>query len=875
MVESGEHTVNSDEDDSVSSSGSALSTGYSDNFQSAGGANSDSVFSNSNASHFAGPRGDRHAFGAGFGVGGGGVGHFRRGRSHESPLSYSGRKLLSVGAISSRSSSLSSIPSEASIDESAERELELQESNRSNSSLQLHHTVLSPVYDEGELRRQARRRKLSGTSSAGESDKVSETPLHSLPLPTFKTELFTSKSDENILSGNHDLPEGSDSFDCEESVFKESRAEQLYNRASGLRDEPVSKTISLQASLDIESTKKTSTLYIRLSEAREEDLNGKQSPECKDNLTELSQATNMESGEDKTKLVTRSESLDQAVSSSGSGRREKLKKRSKFFSLSFKSSDKKKKLKSKKEKEDKSKQKGGAAQAAEDDGAAAAAEAPATEVKEVKETVDDASTPVHWSGRVNPFDKKKSDGADGETEASDTMSPTSPRSVLTDNSDQNDYDEDDLFGKGIVDLDDDASKQVKDEPQTGRSDSIQADEELLKQIEKANLTEVVEIPPSGNSSRQTSIDVTEIEEQVNLKSQFKGAFYNIGSTEDLLQEFANEEEARKLKLVTTPSVDLIELPPFQTAASGNQEAKEEDAAKENSSKKGKLLKYESLDLDIDNSNPFFTDVYSEYNRRIAAKGISNTNEADGGASGISTFKPQEQQAQGAPLVTRPDVILEGDDENEAHSSDEETPKAEDAEKTFSFESNVEDVIEKDGDRDNDRDKDGDCTDKPKDDKRASQETKPHVYKTEITVNLATKAEREESSPSPASYHTAPSSPEPPPQIVAAQEYKEGHRSEKTEPEGDNFTFSFQPSAQLQRGTKDVRETPSYTALKFWHEKGRGRQPLHIIIMIAPACSPFFASFLCSLLIFQAILILQRFFFPFNLYKLYHTIFFTK
>ncbi|RUS74927.1 hypothetical protein EGW08_017307, partial [Elysia chlorotica] len=512
-----------------------------------------------------------------------------RGRSHESPLLYNGRKLLCVGAISSRSSSLSSIPSEASIDESAERELELQEASRSSSYLQLHHKALSPVYDEGELRREARRRKLSVTSLSGESDRILDSPKNPLPIPTFTTEVFLTKSDEdssgakyNISGEIHSLsgedsaiPGESDSLRCEDSVLNSSSGEESKSRVSDLRDEYISKTNPDPASLDInlDLQKDISTRYINLSETQQGDPEGTQlTPAVRERPPDPPEETldTMESGEDKSKLVERSESLDQSdLNESGSSKREKFKKRSKFFSLSFKSSDKKKKSKAEKAAE-KFKKKGGAEQAAahEEDGAPAAqAQSPESGpgscsspgADNVKDNDADASTPIHWSGRVNPFDNKKSDGADGNTtgtETSETMSPTSPKSpvsILTDNSDQNDFVEDDLFGKGIVDLDDDdATTEGKEQasappPTSGRSDSIQADEELLKQIEKTGLTQVVEIPPSGNSSRQPSIDVAEMEEQVTLKSQFKGAFYNIGSTEDLLQEFANEEEAKKLK----------------------------------------------------------------------------------------------------------------------------------------------------------------------------------------------------------------------------------------------------------------------------------------------------------------------------------------
>ncbi|KAI8742874.1 DNA ligase 1 [Biomphalaria glabrata] len=230
----------------------------------------------------------------------------------------------------------------------------------------------------------------------------------------------------------------------------------------------------------------------------------------------------------------------------------------------------------------------------------------------------------HRPGRVNPF----------TTEAERVRTADSFESALSF--------EDDVFVKDIIDLDE-SSGPLKDNLSTGHAsvktiDSEQIRADLMSDLDRHNFrdfsrasstsidTSEAEVDPSDyNADNRSSL--SEVEERINIKSQFKGVYYNIGSTEDLLQEFESElaaDRARVCKLTPVSSIDREEV-----------QEKQQDAAKETEIKKGKMTKYESLDLDIEHNNPFYDDVYTEYNRRVNAKCSALTGSV--GSNGIKGF----------------------------------------------------------------------------------------------------------------------------------------------------------------------------------------------------------------------------------------------
>ncbi|XP_059172413.1 uncharacterized protein LOC131953295 isoform X2 [Physella acuta] len=166
----------------------------------------------------------------------------------------------------------------------------------------------------------------------------------------------------------------------------------------------------------------------------------------------------------------------------------------------------------------------------------------------------DKESPVYWSGRVNPFDvEEKKDATASSFDYATSF-------------------DDDVFVKDIIDLDDAPSHLT---PQTSRSlDSVQTmdsvnivrelmtdlDQKTFKDFSRASSTSLESEPgvdPNDyNADNRSSL--SEVEERINIKTQFKGAYYNIGSTEDLLQEFENElaaDKARACKLTPINSVD--------------------------------------------------------------------------------------------------------------------------------------------------------------------------------------------------------------------------------------------------------------------------------------------------------------------------------
>uniref|UniRef100_A0A2C9M4D7 Uncharacterized protein n=1 Tax=Biomphalaria glabrata TaxID=6526 RepID=A0A2C9M4D7_BIOGL len=179
-------------------------------------------------------------------------------------------------------------------------------------------------------------------------------------------------------------------------------------------------------------------------------------------------------------------------------------------------------------------------------------------------------------GRVNPF----------TTEAERVRTADSFESALSF--------EDDVFVKDIIDLDE-SSGPLKDNLSTGHAsvktiDSEQIRADLMSDLDRHNFrdfsrasstsidTSEAEVDPSDyNADNRSSL--SEVEERINIKSQFKGVYYNIGSTEDLLQEFESElaaDRARVCKLTPVSSIDREEV-----------QEKQQDAAKETEIKKGK------------------------------------------------------------------------------------------------------------------------------------------------------------------------------------------------------------------------------------------------------------------------------------------------
>ncbi|CAG5127187.1 unnamed protein product, partial [Candidula unifasciata] len=106
---------------------------------------------------------------------------------------------------------------------------------------------------------------------------------------------------------------------------------------------------------------------------------------------------------------------------------------------------------------------------------------------------------------------------------------------------------------------------VDQEESLTRMDTLQADDELFNTLEEDCIRESPN--DSGNEADADASEfnadarscLSEVEDRINTKTKFKGAYYNIGSTEDLLQEFANErdrERAMWSKLTFTESIDV-------------------------------------------------------------------------------------------------------------------------------------------------------------------------------------------------------------------------------------------------------------------------------------------------------------------------------
>ncbi|XP_012938195.1 uncharacterized protein LOC101863437 [Aplysia californica] len=145
---------------------------------------------------------------------------------------------------------------------------------------------------------------------------------------------------------------------------------------------------------------------------------------------------------------------------------------------------------------------------------------------EAKEENGDEKTTTAWKGRINPFNAERPE-RNGQI------------SFDTDAS----Y-EDEVFVKGIVDLDD-------EEGDLGVSAGKSTNAQLFPRGDSVDSSSRPADGPSEQNDENTSLDrnnsLSEVEERINLKTQFKGAYYNIGSTEDLLQELSDEQAAEKAK----------------------------------------------------------------------------------------------------------------------------------------------------------------------------------------------------------------------------------------------------------------------------------------------------------------------------------------
>ncbi|CAL1547366.1 unnamed protein product [Lymnaea stagnalis] len=236
--------------------------------------------------------------------------------------------------------------------------------------------------------------------------------------------------------------------------------------------------------------------------------------------------------DDKKTLVERSESLDQDY------RRDVYKKKGKF-TFGFRSAA------------------DGGSKASKRVASPTNDEPPQASVEGVHTSPAETASPVHWSGRINPFDVEAEKGkAAGSFEFASSL-------------------DDDVFMKGIIDLDDVSSTKHKhDDASVGRG-SVQTmdserirrdlmtdlDSKTFKDFSRASSTSLddtePEVDPSDyNADNRSSL--SEVEERINIKTQFKGAYYNIGSTEDLLQDLENElaaERAKASKLTPINSID--------------------------------------------------------------------------------------------------------------------------------------------------------------------------------------------------------------------------------------------------------------------------------------------------------------------------------
>lgn len=111
--------------------------------------------------------------------------------------------------------------------------------------------------------------------------------------------------------------------------------------------------------------------------------------------------------------------------------------------------------------------------------------------------------------------------------------------------------------------------------------------------------------------------------------------------EQLAAEDENRDRARRLRVTFSENAgtDVSDETSIREH-SGSFQARQDSARVKTASDTGKLSKYESIDLDIDNSNPFFDDVLGEYNRRVAVnQKMWSLGVAQANRRGLQTIEP--------------------------------------------------------------------------------------------------------------------------------------------------------------------------------------------------------------------------------------------